>query len=159
MLTLTSTVVVCSAEDSRDQVHSVDQIVKEKNGQMIRNLKAGHTVIRADRMHLTNVFFNLLDNALKYNRNIPLIEVSTFNHQDKVVVSIKDNGIGIEKKNVRKIFDRFFRVHTGDVHDVKGFGLGLYYVKKVIADHHGRINVTSEENTGTTFAITFPLVS
>jgi len=138
-------------------ITSVEQIVKEKNGSIIRVFNATHSVIEADRLHLTNVFFNLLDNAVKYNPNIPLIEVSTSDNEEVVAIIIKDNGMGIEKKNFRKIFERFFRVHTGDVHDVKGFGLGLYYVKKVIKDHGGKINVTSEVNKGTQFIITLPL--
>jgi len=109
-------------------------------------------------MHITNVFFNLLDNAVKYCQNIPVIEVSTSDDESEISISIKDNGIGMEKKNLTKIFERFFRVHTGDVHDVKGFGLGLYYVSRVIKDHEGKIEVHSELNHGTEFRIKLPLV-
>src|SRR5207249_2374250 len=104
---------------------------------------------------ITNLFFNLLDNALKYNQNIPVIEVSTSNDDSEISISIKDNGIGMEKKNLSKIFERFFRVHTGDVHDVKGFGLGLYYVSRVVKDLSGKIEVHSELNRGTEFRIRF----
>jgi two-component system phosphate regulon sensor histidine kinase PhoR len=140
-------------------IESVNQILKEKNGTLTTNLTAEKATIIADRLHLTNVLFNLFDNAIKYNHNTPLIEVSTFNMQNKIIISISDNGIGIGKKNLRRIFERFFRVHTGDVHDVKGFGLGLYYVKKVITYLHGKINVESQENAGTTFTISFPLAN
>jgi two-component system phosphate regulon sensor histidine kinase PhoR len=138
-------------------INSVEQIVKEKNGSITRAFGASNTLIRADRMHFTNVFFNLLDNAVKYCQKTPLIEVSTSNSGSEVSVAIKDNGIGMEKKNLNRIFERFFRVHTGDIHDVKGFGLGLYYVSKVIKDHGGKIKVHSEVNKGTTFIITLPL--
>lgn len=137
-------------------INSVEQIVKEKNGTMLHHLTAENAFISADKLHLTNVFFNLLDNAVKYNQNIPVLEIQTTSDDHKITVSIKDNGIGIEKKNLRRIFERFFRVHTGDVHNVKGFGLGLYYVKKVIIDHRGKISVASEENKGTTFTIILP---
>ncbi|HYV92052.1 MAG TPA: HAMP domain-containing sensor histidine kinase [Chitinophagales bacterium] len=138
-------------------INSVDQIVKEKGGSITCTLNADHFVIKADRMHITNVFFNLLDNAVKYNQNIPVIEVWTADDNREISIAIKDNGIGMEKKNQTKIFERFFRVHTGDVHDVKGFGLGLYYVNRVIKDHGGKISVHSEVNKGTTFIITLPL--
>ena len=138
-------------------ITSVEQILKEKKGTIVRVFNATHSMVEADRLHLTNVFFNLLDNAVKYNPNIPLIEVSTTDNEDEITIVIKDNGMGIERKNFRKIFERFFRVHTGDLHDVKGFGLGLYYVKKVIRDHDGKINVISEVNKGTQFIITLPL--
>src|SRR4030095_4296549 len=112
--------------------------------------------ISGDRMHLTNVIFNLLDNAIKYNTEAPVIEVSTRNVNHHLEVTIKDNGIGISAKNVKKIFDRFFRVSTGDVHDVKGFGLGLYYVRHVVRGHKGKISVQSEPGKGTAITINFP---
>jgi signal transduction histidine kinase len=83
--------------------------------------------------------------------------VRTWNEADKLMISIEDNGIGIKKENMKKIFDKFYRVHTGNLHDVKGFGLGLAYVKKIITDHKGTIHVESEFNVGTKFIITLPL--
>lgn len=110
-------------------------------------------------MHFTNVVFNLLDNAVKYkspDRDIAL-KIRTWNESGKLCISIEDNGIGIKKENLKKIFDKFYRVHTGNLHDVKGFGLGLAYVKKIIADHKGSIRAESELNVGTKFIITIPL--
>ena len=115
--------------------------------------------IFVDEMHFTNVIFNLLDNALKYKKpdvNIHL-KVRTWNDDGKLHISIEDNGIGIKKENLKKIFDKFYRVHTGNLHDVKGFGLGLAYVKKIITDHKGTIRAESELNVGTKFIIVLPL--
>ena len=112
-----------------------------------------------DEMHFTNVVFNLMDNAMKYRRSdVPLsLEISTKNVGDKFVLSIKDNGIGISKDNLKRIFDKFYRVHTGNVHDVKGFGLGLAYVKQMVKAHRGSIRAESELGVGTTFIIVLPL--
>ncbi len=112
----------------------------------------------ADEMHFTNVIFNLMDNAVKYKRSdVPLrLEVRTWNEPGKLMVSVADNGIGIKKDDLKKIFDKFYRVHTGNRHDVKGFGLGLAYVKKVIENHKGTIKAESELGNGTRFIITLP---
>ena len=111
-----------------------------------------------DEMHFTNVIFNLMDNAVKYKRaDVPLhLEVRTWNESGKLMISIADNGIGIKKEDLKKIFDRFYRVHTGNRHDVKGFGLGLAYVKKVITNHKGSIKAESELGNGTKFIIMLP---
>ena len=111
-------------------------------------------------MHFTNVIFNLLDNAVKYRnpyRDLALT-VRTWNESNKLFISIQDNGIGIKKENLKKIFDKFYRVHTGNLHDVKGFGLGLAYVHKIIRDHDGNIRAESEYGVGTKFIITIPLL-
>ena len=110
-------------------------------------------------MHFTNVIFNLLDNAVKYRKpeGELSLKVRTWNEQGKLLISIEDNGIGIKKENLKKIFDKFYRVHTGNLHDVKGFGLGLAYVKKIIMDHKGAIRAESELNVGTKFIISIPL--
>ena len=112
----------------------------------------------ADEMHFTNVIFNLMDNAVKYKRaDIPLhLEVHTWNEPGKLMISIADNGIGIKKDDLKKIFDKFYRVHTGNRHDVKGFGLGLAYVKQVISNHRGTIKAESELGSGTKFIIILP---
>ena len=112
-------------------------------------------------MHFTNVIFNLLDNAVKYAReDVPLhLEVSTWNQGDEqICISIADNGIGINKDDLKRIFDKFYRVHTGNRHNVKGFGLGLAYVRKMVELHHGTIKVNSEVGNGTRFVITLPII-
>ena len=117
--------------------------------------------VMGDEMHLTNVIFNLLDNAVKYKRddvNLKLV-VTLRNQDDHLVVVVSDNGIGIKKEDVKKIFEKFYRVHTGNRHDVKGFGLGLAYVKKVVDAHNGTIHAESEYNKGTNFIITLPSCS
>ncbi|HXK75025.1 MAG TPA: HAMP domain-containing sensor histidine kinase [Bacteroidaceae bacterium] len=134
--------------------------VQNYNGVLNTDLAADDPIIFADDMHITNVVFNLLDNAVKYRRDdVDLkLEVSTWNEGDRLLISIADNGIGIKKENVKKVFDRFYRVHTGNRHDVKGFGLGLAYVKRIITDHRGTVRVESELNVGTKFIISLPLL-
>ncbi|MGQ7868373.1 sensor histidine kinase [Sunxiuqinia sp. sy24] len=131
--------------------------VKSKNGTLASAITAEDDLIKGDEVHITNVIFNLLDNAMKYSKSTPTIEVKTENKNDFVIVSIKDNGIGIAKEHQDQIFERFYRVPTGNVHDVKGFGLGLSYVKKIIDSHQGKIKVESILNKGTKFMIYFPL--
>ena len=112
-------------------------------------------------MHITNVLFNLMDNAVKYRRpEVPLtLMARTWNENGKLLISVEDNGIGIKKEYLKKVFDRFFRVPTGNVHDVKGFGLGLAYVRKIIEDHEGTIRAErGAGNIGTKFIITLPLI-
>lgn len=136
------------------------QIKVEKfEGTLDIDLQATDSTIEADKMHFTNVLFNLLDNAVKYRRedvNLDLM-IRTWNNNNKIYVSVEDNGLGIKKENVKKIFDRFYRVSTGNIHDVKGFGLGLAYVKKIIEDHKGTIKAESELGKGTKFIISLPL--
>ena len=131
--------------------------VKAKDGELISDLKAEPSIIKGDDVHITNVLFNLLDNAVKYSKEAPKIIISTELEDGFVVVSVKDNGIGIQNEHVGQIFERFYRVPTGNVHDVKGFGLGLSYVKKIIEAHYGKIKVESELNKGTKFMIYFPI--
>ncbi|AVM53493.1 two-component system phosphate regulon sensor histidine kinase PhoR [Bacteroides zoogleoformans] len=132
--------------------------VERYNGKIESELNATDPVIFADEMHITNVIFNLMDNAVKYKRpdaDLRLV-VRTWNEPGKLMISIQDNGIGIKKENLKKIFEKFYRVHTGNLHDVKGFGLGLAYVKKIILDHKGTIRAESELNVGTKFIIALP---
>ena len=134
--------------------------VEKYNGKITSNLDAVNPDIFVDEMHFTNVIFNLLDNAVKYKKQEGelLLNVRTWNESGKLYISIQDNGIGIKKENLKKIFDKFYRVHTGNLHDVKGFGLGLAYVKKIIQDHKGTIRAESELNVGTKFIIVLPLL-
>jgi two-component system phosphate regulon sensor histidine kinase PhoR len=135
--------------------------VEKNGGKIISELNADKPIVLVDEMHFTNVIFNLMDNAVKYRReDSPLeLKISTWNENksSKLCISIQDNGIGIKKDDLKKIFDRFFRVHTGNVHDVKGFGLGLAYVKKIITDHKATIAVESELGVGTKFVIKMPM--
>ncbi|MBO7192655.1 MAG: HAMP domain-containing histidine kinase [Bacteroidaceae bacterium] len=133
--------------------------VNQGGGAIKTNLEAADPYIKADEMHFTNVVFNLLDNAVKYRRqDVPIeLEVHTWNVGGKFMMSVKDNGIGMKKEHLKKIFDRFYRVHTGNVHNVKGFGLGLAYVKQIVKAHRGTIHAESESGVGTTFVIVLPL--
>jgi two-component system, OmpR family, phosphate regulon sensor histidine kinase PhoR len=131
--------------------------VHSDNGQITYRKNAANNTIFGDQVHITNVLFNLLDNAVKYSKENPVIEVITENIKNKLVVSVKDNGIGIAKEHQKQIFERFYRVPTGNVHDVKGFGLGLHYVYKIIEAHNGTIEVESALNKGTKFIIYFPI--
>lgn len=135
--------------------------VEKNDGTLVTHLDATRPIVLADEMHITNVVFNLLDNAVKYKRTDEALRltVRTWNDHDKFCLSIQDNGIGIKKENLKRVFDRFYRVHTGNLHDVKGFGLGLAYVKKVIQDHRGSIRAESELGVGTKFLIVLPLLN
>jgi two-component system, OmpR family, phosphate regulon sensor histidine kinase PhoR len=133
-----------------------EPLLKEKGGEMFLNLKANRTVIKGDRLHFTNVLHNLIDNGLKYCEKVPEITISTENQGDSIVVSIKDNGIGIAEKDQKQVFNKFFRVHTGDVHNVKGFGLGLYYVKEMVEGHKAKIELQSKLGEGSEFKIFVP---
>ena len=135
--------------------------VEKYGGTIDIDLQAEESGIYVDEMHITNVMFNLLDNAVKYRRlDVPLtLMCRTWNENGKLLISIEDNGIGIKKEYLKKVFDRFFRVPTGNVHDVKGFGLGLAYVRKIVEDHKGSIRAENGAgNVGTKFIITLPLI-
>lgn len=110
----------------------------------------------ADEIHFTNVIHNLLDNANKYSRETPEIVVSTSNEKDHLLISVRDKGIGMNSDTQKKIFEKFFREQNGNVHDVKGFGLGLAYVKSIVNKHGGTIRVTSEPGKGSEFTVTMP---
>lgn len=134
--------------------------VEKIGGALDVDLEALDSTIYVDEMHFTNVLFNLMENAVKYRKeDVPLkLYAKTYNEGDKILISVRDNGIGIKKENLKKIFERFYRVHTGNRHDVKGFGLGLAYVKKIIDDHNGSIRVESEYGVGTVFSIALPYI-
>lgn len=135
--------------------------VEKYNGKITSELDATNPLIFVDEMHFTNVIFNLMDNAVKYKRPDEelLLKIRTWNEQGKLLISIQDNGIGIKKEDLKKIFEKFYRVHTGNVHNVKGFGLGLAYVKKIIEDLKGSIRAESELGSGTKFIIVLPLLN
>ncbi|NOR73706.1 MAG: GHKL domain-containing protein [Draconibacterium sp.] len=133
--------------------------VKSKNGTLKATILDESLIAKGDEVHITNVIFNLLDNAVKYSKEIPEIEISTERIKEYVVISVLDKGIGISKEHHVQIFDRFFRVPTGNVHNVKGFGLGLSYVKKVVDSHNGKIKIESTLNKGTKFSILLPQIN
>jgi two-component system phosphate regulon sensor histidine kinase PhoR len=136
---------------------SYQLLVKERNGTLKLQLNAANHRSYADEMHIENVIVNLLDNANKYSPANPDITISTFNRNDHIVVAVEDKGIGISNENQKRIFRKMFRIHTGNVHDVKGFGLGLYYVKHLVEAHNGNINLHSEPGKGSRFEISLPL--
>ena len=135
--------------------HTFALKVERNGGKIITNLNATDPNICVDDMHFTNVIFNLMDNAVKYRRKDADLElnVETWNEPGLLCISIKDNGIGIKKEDLKRIFEKFYRVHTGNLHDVKGFGLGLAYVYKIVKDHKGTIVAESELGIGTKFII------
>jgi len=140
-------------------VHTFTLKVEKNGGKIISQLEAESPLVYIDDMHFTNVVFNLMDNAVKYRRSDAELElkVKTWNEANKVCISIQDNGIGIDKADLKRVFEKFYRVHTGNLHDVKGFGLGLAYVKKIVEDHKGFISAESEVGIGTTFIIKLPV--
>jgi two-component system phosphate regulon sensor histidine kinase PhoR len=142
-------VIERAAEAIEIQVH-------QKNGKITLNLKAGAPVILGDNEHLTNLVNNLLDNALKYSPDSPEITVETKNNDKGIILSVEDKGIGMSKSVQSKIFERFYRQSSGNIHDVKGFGLGLNYVRAIIDAHKGSVTVTSEPGKGSRFDIFLP---
>ena len=134
--------------------------VEHTGGYIHTNFQATSPTIYVDEVHFTNALFNLMDNAVKYRKpdHRVNLDIKTWNDKEHLYLSVQDNGIGIKKENLKKIFEKFYRVHTGNVHDVKGFGLGLAYVKKVVELHKGEIRAESKEGVGTTFIITLPII-
>jgi two-component system phosphate regulon sensor histidine kinase PhoR len=130
--------------------------VENKEGDLITNLSARNPIIKGDRLHITNIIFNLVDNALKYSIEKPEIKISTKNNYSGILITVEDNGIGISKENQKRIFDTMYRVPTGNIHNVKGFGLGLSYVKTVVEKHGGTISVDSTLGKGSIFTIALP---
>ena len=134
--------------------------VEHTGGKIFTDIGAINSTIYVDEMHFQNAVFNLLDNAIKYRKpEVPLnIYIKTWDDEQHIYLSIKDTGRGIKKEDQKKIFDKFYRVHTGNVHDVKGFGLGLAYVKQIVTAHDGEITIESEYGKGTTFKIKLPII-
>ena len=139
-----------------DVIRKIAIQVEIRDGSITTDFKAMHPEILADKVHITNVINNLLDNANKYTPKKPLITVVTEDQQNGILISITDNGTGISKANQKKIFEKLYRVPTGDVHNVKGFGLGLSYVKFIVEKHEGKVSVESESGKGSTFRIWLP---
>jgi two-component system, OmpR family, phosphate regulon sensor histidine kinase PhoR len=141
---------------------AADQIylqIESREGSIDLQLNAANPNIFGDQVHIENIVYNLLDNAIKYSKGKPVINILTENTDTELVMSFKDEGIGISKEQKKYIFDKFYRVPTGNVHDVKGFGLGLSYVKAMIEAHGGQIDVQSDPGKGSTFVVSIPTTS
>jgi two-component system phosphate regulon sensor histidine kinase PhoR len=149
------------AVDLHDIIETVAQNfllqMDKRNGKLEFLPEADQSLVTGDPIHLTNVVSNLMENAMKYTNRNPEITISTRNENKSLVVSVADNGIGISKEDQKRIFDKFYRVPTGNVHNVKGFGLGLSYVKLIVEGHGGSIKIKSESNKGSRFDIHLPL--
>ena len=128
-----------------------------KGGRAELQLNAKKDLLEADEVHLMNIVTNLIDNAVKYSKDNPIIKITTHSTTKSLVIRIEDNGIGMNKETQRRIFEKFYRAHTGNLHNVKGFGLGLSYVKTIVEAHRGKIKVDSIPGKGTTFTLEFPL--
>lgn len=131
--------------------------LEEKNGKAECFFNARNEMLNVDDTHFTNLISNLVDNAIKYSKENLLIKITTHNTNKYFVIQIQDNGIGMTKENLKRIFEKFYRVHTGNIHNVKGFGLGMSYVKSVADAHKGKIKVDSALGKGTTFTLEIPV--
>lgn len=140
----------------REVIKNVNLIVEAKGGRIITDLKASSNIINADKVHITNVIYNLVDNANKYTPENPEIILSTSNNGKGVYFSVSDNGIGISHSNLKKIFEKLYRVPSGNIHNVKGFGIGLSYVQTIVEMHEGTVDVESELKKGSKFTIYLP---
>ncbi|CAG5085734.1 sensor histidine kinase [Parvicella tangerina] len=134
-------------------MESFELVVKQKQGSIEMELDAKSDQVYGDKVHLSNVIHNLLDNATKYSKGMPEIKVRTYNKDGRLVIEFEDKGKGMSPDQTKQIFEKFYRVPTGSVHDVKGFGLGLYYVKEIVNAHQGKIEVESELGVGSTFRV------
>ena len=142
-----------------DAVSHVELIVEDRGGYIQTHFGALRSSILANQDHFTNVLVNILDNAIKYSEEAPKIDIYTTNVKNYIYCEIRDQGVGMSKLVQKKIFEKFYREHTGDIHNVKGHGLGLAYARQIIEDHHGEITVNSEKGKGSTFIIKLPLIS
>ena len=130
---------------------------KERDGELLMEPRAAQAVVTGDPVHLANAVFNLVDNAMKYSPERPRVVLRSSNDRGRLCIAVQDNGIGIQREDLKHIFERFYRVHTGNVHNVKGFGLGLHYVQSIAQAHNGRVNVVSEQGKGSTFTLELPV--
>lgn len=142
-----------------DALTHVELIVEDRQGYIKTFLDAEQSSVLANETHFTNVIVNMLDNAIKYSPDAPKIEVYTENVGNNILLKVKDHGSGMSKAAAKRVFEKFYREHTGNIHNVKGHGLGLAYVKRIVEDHQGHVSVESEKDKGSTFIIKLPLIS
>jgi len=142
-----------------DAIEHVNLIIEDREGKITTHFDATRTTVLLNDVHFTNVIVNILDNAIKYSPLAPIIDVYTENVKEFVIIKIKDQGAGMSKVAQKRIFEKFYREHTGDLHNVKGHGLGLAYVKRIVDDHNCQIFVESEKGKGSTFIIKVPLIN
>jgi two-component system phosphate regulon sensor histidine kinase PhoR len=142
-----------------DAIEHVNLILEDRNGSVNLHFGALRKTVLLNDVHFTNVIVNILENAIKYSPDVPKIDIYTENIKDMVLIKIKDNGVGMSKIAQKRIFEKFYREHTGDIHNVKGHGLGLAYVKRIVDDHNGQVYVESEKGKGSTFIIKLPLIN
>lgn len=140
-------------------IDHVRLIVESRSGTISAHLNAKRTTVLLNDVHFTNILVNMLDNAIKYSPEAPIIDVYTENIKDYILIKIQDKGLGMSKAAQKRAFEKFYREHTGDVHNVKGHGLGLAYVKTIVQDHNGQVFVESEKGKGSTFTIKLPLLN
>jgi signal transduction histidine kinase len=149
-------------EDIHDLVEEaithIELLSNSKGGKITKNLNAALTEVSANGFHLTNVIVNVLDNAIKYSLDAPVIDISTENTSKNIILKVSDQGMGMSKNVQKNIFNKFYREETGNIHNVKGHGLGLAYVKKIVENHQGTVFVESETGKGSTFIIKLPLI-
>lgn len=136
----------------------VELIVMDRGGYIKLHLDAERTDVLANEMHFENVLVNILDNAVKYSPKAPKIDVYTEVANNFIIIKVQDKGAGMSKAALKRVFEKFYREHTGDIHNVKGHGLGLAYVKKIVEDHQGEVYAESEKDEGSTFYIKLPLI-
>ena len=136
---------------------SFEPLLQQRSGTMNSNLTAEKCILKADKTHLSNVIYNLIENAIKYSNNSPEITINTSNNKNGINIEVSDKGIGIAKENQQRIFEQFFRGETGNIHNTKGYGIGLSYVKIIVEKHKGLLTFKSKKNKGTTFNIFIPI--
>ncbi len=150
----------CNLEEIiNEAIEHVNLILEDREGTITTHYDATRKTVLLNDVHFTNVLVNILENAIKYSPDVPKIDVFTENVKDMVIIKVKDNGLGMGKTAQKRIFEKFYREHTGDLHNVKGHGLGLAYVKRIVEDHNGQVYVESEKGKGSTFIIKLPLIN
>ncbi|SEO11206.1 two-component system, OmpR family, phosphate regulon sensor histidine kinase PhoR [Flavobacterium sp. CF108] len=142
-----------------DAIEHVNLILEDRKGTVVKHYNAARTTCLINEVHFTNVLVNILENAIKYSPDIPEIEIFTENVKDMILIKVRDHGLGMSKIAQKRVFEKFYREHTGDLHNVKGHGLGLAYVKRIVEDHNGQVYVESEKGKGSTFIIKIPLIN